>query len=81
MSLVGPRPGLPNQVELTHAREALGVFKVRPGITGLAQVSGIDMSLLNCWLKPTRMIAEMSVYNYFKYIALTIAARDGDRVR
>jgi len=44
MSLVGPRPGLFNQIELTEARDAKGVFNVHPGITGLAQVSDIDMS-------------------------------------
>jgi O-antigen biosynthesis protein WbqP len=44
MSLVGPRPCLPSQVELIEARRRLGVFGVRPGITGLAQVSGVDMS-------------------------------------
>ena len=40
MSLVGPRPNLFNQEELIHAREALNAYNVRPGITGLAQVSG-----------------------------------------
>jgi O-antigen biosynthesis protein WbqP len=44
MSLVGPRPCLPSQIELVDARERLGVFTVRPGITGLAQISGVDMS-------------------------------------
>jgi O-antigen biosynthesis protein WbqP len=44
MSLVGPRPCLPTQVELVEARRRLGVLDVRPGITGLAQVRGIDMS-------------------------------------
>ena len=44
MSLVGPRPGLLNQPDLTAAREKLDVFAVRPGITGLAQINGIDMS-------------------------------------
>jgi O-antigen biosynthesis protein WbqP len=44
MSLVGPRPCLPTQTELVEARRRLGVFEVRPGITGLAQVRGIDMS-------------------------------------
>jgi O-antigen biosynthesis protein WbqP len=44
MSLVGPRPCLPSQTELVEARRKLGVFKVRPGITGLAQVRGVDMS-------------------------------------
>jgi O-antigen biosynthesis protein WbqP len=44
MSIVGPRPCLPSQTELIEARRQLGVLKVRPGITGLAQVRGIDMA-------------------------------------
>src|SRR6195952_5991460 len=44
MSLVGPRPCLPSQTALVEARRQLGVFEVRPGITGLAQVNGVDMS-------------------------------------
>jgi O-antigen biosynthesis protein WbqP len=44
MSLVGPRPCLPSQTDLVEARRKLGVFDVRPGITGLAQVNGVDMS-------------------------------------
>ena len=83
MSLVGPRPGLPNQPELTAARKKLGVFEVRPGITGLAQVSGIDMSAPELLAKTdARMIAEMSVRNYFKYIFLTVLGKgSGDRVK
>jgi lipopolysaccharide/colanic/teichoic acid biosynthesis glycosyltransferase len=44
MSLVGPRPGLPTQAELTACRRAAGVYALTPGITGAAQVQGIDMS-------------------------------------
>ena len=44
MSLVGPRPCLPTQCSLIEARAKAGAFNVRPGITGLAQVQGIDMS-------------------------------------
>jgi lipopolysaccharide/colanic/teichoic acid biosynthesis glycosyltransferase len=44
MSLVGPRPCLPSQPLVIAARREKGVFAVRPGITGLAQLSGIDMS-------------------------------------
>jgi O-antigen biosynthesis protein WbqP len=44
MSLVGPRPCLPSQTALIDARKQRGVFNVRPGITGLAQVQGVDMS-------------------------------------
>jgi O-antigen biosynthesis protein WbqP len=44
MSLVGPRPCLPTQTELIERRKELGVFAALPGITGLAQIKGIDMS-------------------------------------
>ncbi|WP_417432873.1 sugar transferase [Hoeflea sp.] len=44
MSLVGPRPCLPTQTALIEARERLGVLRIKPGITGLAQINGIDMS-------------------------------------
>lgn len=44
MSLVGPRPCLPTQHELIAERRRRGVFALRPGATGLAQVSGVDMS-------------------------------------
>jgi O-antigen biosynthesis protein WbqP len=83
MSLVGPRPGLFNQEELTKAREDEGVFLVRPGITGLAQVSDIDMSTPELLAKTdARMIREMSLNNYFKYIFQTIlGAGAGDRVK
>lgn len=44
MSFVGPRPCLPSQSELIEARRRRGVLALRPGITGPAQVRGIDMS-------------------------------------
>ena len=83
MSLVGPRPGLFNQEELTAARDKHGVFEVRPGITGLSQVNEIDMST-PALLSETdaKMIAEMSVSNYFKYIFQTVSGKgSGDRVK
>lgn len=82
MSLVGPRPGLFNQEELTKARQAKGVFAVRPGVTGLAQVSGIDMSTPKLLAETDqRMIDGMSVGNYFKYILMTVTGSgQGDRV-
>lgn len=42
--LIGPRPGLPNQKDLETYRDAYNVFDIKPGITGLAQVLGYDMS-------------------------------------
>jgi O-antigen biosynthesis protein WbqP len=45
MSLVGPRPCLPTQHELITERINMGVYEAKPGITGYAQVRGIDMSV------------------------------------
>lgn len=42
MSLVGPRPALYNQYELTEKRLNAGVLRFLPGITGWAQVNGRD---------------------------------------
>ncbi len=42
MSVVGPRPALYNQYDLIEMRTNLNVHTVRPGLTGLAQVSGRD---------------------------------------
>lgn len=47
MSFVGPRPCLPSQQDLRDARETRGVYELRPGITGCAQIRGIDMSTPN----------------------------------
>ena len=44
MSFVGPRPCLPTQVALVEARRRYGVAHLRPGITGVSQVAGVDMS-------------------------------------
>lgn len=44
MSLVGPRPCLSVQRELVEARRRRGVLRLKPGITGLAQINDIDMS-------------------------------------
>jgi O-antigen biosynthesis protein WbqP len=83
MSLVGPRPGLFNQEELTQFRNIEGVYHVRPGITGLAQVSDIDMSTPELLAKTdAKMIAEMSLTNYFKFIFQTVAGNGmGDRIK
>lgn len=44
MAFVGPRPCLPRQTELIEERERREVYTVLPGITGLGQVRGLDMS-------------------------------------
>ena len=42
MSVIGPRPGLWNQDLLTAERDKYGANDIRPGLTGLAQISGRD---------------------------------------
>ena len=42
MSIIGPRPGLWNQDYLTAERDKYGANDVKPGLTGLAQISGRD---------------------------------------
>ena len=83
MSLVGPRPGLFNQEELTEERVKRGVFDVRPGITGLAQVNEIDMSTPVLLAETDqKMIQSLTLVDYFKYIFMTVAGKGtGDRVR
>ncbi|NVJ98909.1 MAG: sugar transferase [Alphaproteobacteria bacterium] len=44
MSFVGPRPCLPIQTELVERRRDHGLYRIRPGITGVSQVQGVDMS-------------------------------------
>ena len=42
MAIIGQRPSLPNQYDLNDLRDKNGASKVKPGLTGLAQVSGRD---------------------------------------
>ena len=42
MAVIGPRPSLPNQYDLNELRDQNGASSVRPGLTGLAQISGRD---------------------------------------
>jgi len=83
MSLVGPRPCLFNQEALIAARTAHGVFEVRPGITGLAQVNGIDMSTPELLAETDRkMLDELSLSAYFRYVLMTALGKgSGDRVK
>ena len=66
MSLVGPRPCLPSQRELIKARDRLGVLDIRPGMTGLAQIEGLDMS------DPRRLAARDADYAKRASLALDL---------
>ena len=83
MSLVGPRPCLPSQEELINERQALGVFNLRPGITGPAQVKNIDMSTpKKLALEDSQMVGNLTLLSYLKYVLMTVTGSgQGDKVR
>lgn len=83
MSLVGPRPGLFNQEELIQERAKRGIYAVRPGITGLAQINDIDMSVPVLLAETDqKMVQTLTILDYFKYIAQTVLGKgSGDRVK
>lgn len=82
LTLVGPRPCLPIQQELVSERRRRGVNAVKPGLTGLAQVLGVDMS------DPVRLAELDAAYVANRGVALDLAllartflgAGKGDRV-
>ena len=73
MSLVGPRPCLLNQRKLISERKKRGVFKVKPGLTGIAQISDINMKTPTLLSKTDlKMIKKMNLFYYFYYILRTV---------
>jgi O-antigen biosynthesis protein WbqP len=82
MSLVGPRPNLFNQEELINERDNLGVYQIKPGITGLAQINNIDMSTPKLLAKTdAEMMQHYSVQKYFTYIISTVMGKgSGDKI-
>jgi len=73
MSIVGPRPCLNTQKKLISERYKRGIFKMKPGITGLAQIRGVTMSKPILLAKTDlEMMKNMSLINYFRYIFLTL---------
>src|SRR6056300_637697 len=73
MSLVGPRPCLLNQKKLINERKRAGIFKVKPGITGLSQISDVTMKTPKLLVKTDlEMINKMNLFYYFYYILKTI---------
>lgn len=83
MSLVGPRPNLFNQEDLIEARSDQDIYDVLPGITGLAQLSGIDMSTPELLAKTDKeMIDNLTLQKYFSYIIRTALGKgSGDAVK
>lgn len=83
MSLVGPRPCLPAQTELIKERRSRGVFELKPGITGLAQINGVDMSepvrlarLDERYVKLRSLLLDIKIL-----VATVLGHGSGDRVK
>ncbi|MGR0278173.1 sugar transferase [Marinomonas dokdonensis] len=83
MSLVGPRPCLPNQIELIEERCKSSIFRVRPGITGLAQINNVDMSTPHCLTElDLALVNNLNLFMYFKYIYSTLLGKGkGDALK
>ncbi len=73
MSLVGPRPCLPTQLDLIKARDRAGILAVRPGMTGPAQLKGVDMSDIDCLITEEAIFfSKYGTSEYFRCILGTI---------
>ena len=75
MSFIGPRPALYNQPGLISLRKEKGADIMRPGITGLAQVSGRDELQIPVKVKyDKKYIDNFSLINDFKILFITVRA-------
>ncbi|MBS1534263.1 MAG: sugar transferase [Bacteroidetes bacterium] len=71
MSLVGPRPSVPEQLEQMTEQEKHR-YSVRPGLTGLSQVSGnIHLSWKERYVYDLEYVAHISLMNDVKIILKT----------
>lgn len=75
MSIVGPRPALFTQRELIEMRAANGVLRLRPGLTGLAQVNGReDLELAEKVALDLEYARSMTLAGDVKILARTLGA-------
>lgn len=83
MSLVGPRPALYNQFDLIAERDRYHANDVRPGLTGLAQVSGRDELAIDTKARRDgEYVATMSLSTDLSILLRTCASvLHGDGVR
>lgn len=83
MSLVGPRPSLTCQRQLIDDRLKLGVLNAKPGITGLAQIHGIDMSVPRLLAAvDANYLSQRSLATDFRIMFATAVGRGrGDRLK
>ena len=83
MSFVGPRPCLPSQTELIEERSQRGVFKIVPGITGIAQINNVDMSTPRKLARYDKLLVDNYSFKLYIYCFFRTAfgAGQGDKVK
>lgn len=75
MSFVGPRPALYNQGLLIRLRREKGVDRVKPGVTGLAQINGRDdLSIPDKVNYDWRYVEDASLWLDLKIFVVTVKA-------
>lgn len=76
MSLVGARPVILSQTDVIEERDKCGIYNYLPGVTGLAQINGIDTSNPKRLVKVENiMYKELTIYKYFLYIFSTATGK------
>ena len=74
MSFIGPRPLVLNETNCHDMRERLGVYRMRPGISGYAQVNGRDdVYYKNKAIMDAQYVRDASLWMDFKLLFLTVA--------
>jgi O-antigen biosynthesis protein WbqP len=81
MSLIGPRPALYNQYKLIELRTIKGIHKIKPGLTGLAQINGRDNIKINKKINYdlyylVNYSVCLDVYIFIKTIAVVLTKKD-----
>lgn len=80
MRFVGPRPALFNQDDLIAIRTELGVHRLKPGITGWAQVRGRDtLTIPEKVALDEEYLHRRSLLLDLRILALTVLKLFGDR--
>lgn len=81
MTIIGPRPCTPKEVDLIRLREKNGVFELTPGLTGWAQVNGRDEISIKGKVKRDREYAEKASFGFdvkiFWMTVIKVIKREG----
>ena len=73
MSFIGPRPLVPSEEKCHAMRESLGVYRMRPGISGYAQVNGRDnVYYKNKAILDAQYVRDASLWLDLKLLLLTV---------